>query len=49
MYMDIKQLAKNEKELASMIQTIRIYIQDIGMEFILEKCSMLIMESGKRK
>ena len=26
----------------------RIYNQDIGMEFCIEKCSMLIMKSGKQ-
>ena len=34
MYMDdIKLLAKNEKELETLIQTVRIYSQDIAMEF----------------
>ena len=49
MYMDdIKLFAKNEKELESLIQTVRIYSQDIGMEFDMEKCAMLVMKSGKR-
>ena len=48
MYMDdIKLFAKNEKELASLGQTKRIYTQDIGIKFGLEKCFMLIMKSGK--
>ena len=35
MYMDnIKLLAKNENELETLIQTIRLYSQDIGMEYI---------------
>ena len=34
MYMDdIKQFTKNEKELCTLINTVRIYSQDIGMEF----------------
>ena len=34
MYMyDIKIFAKNEEELETLIQTIRIYNQDIAMEF----------------
>ena len=45
---DIKLFAKNEKELESVIHTIRIYAQGIGMEFGIEKCAMLIMKSGKR-
>ena len=49
MYMDdIKLFAKNEKELETLIQTVRIYIQDIGMEFGIEKCAMLVMKSRKR-
>ena len=45
---DIKLLAKNEKELETLIHTVRIYSQDIGMEFGIEKCVLLAMKSGKR-
>ena len=46
---DIKLFAKkNEKELGSLIHAIRIYSQDIGMEFGIEKCVMLLMKSGKQ-
>ena len=45
---DIKLFVKNEKELETLIQTVRIYSQDIGMEFEIEKCTMLVMKSGKR-
>ena len=49
MYMDdIKLFAKNEKELGALIHTIRIYSQDIRMEFGIEKCALLVMESVKR-
>ena len=49
MYMDdIKLFAKNEKELETLIHTVRIYSQDIGKEFGIEKCAMLIMKDGKR-
>ena len=49
MYMDvIKLFAKNEKELETLIHTVRIYSQDIKMEFGIEKCAMLVMKSGKR-
>ena len=38
MYMDdIKLFAKNEKELKTLIHAVRIYSQDIGMEFGIEK------------
>ena len=40
--------AKNEKELETLIHAVRIYSQDIGMEFGKEKCAMLVMKNGKR-
>ena len=49
-YMEsIKVFVKNEKELESLIQTIRIYRQNIGLQYGIEKCIMLILNSGKRK
>ena len=44
---DIKIFTKNEKELETLIHAVRIYSQDIGMEFGIEKCTMLVMKSGK--
>ena len=35
---DIKQFANNEKELENLIQIIRIYSQDIRMEFGIKMC-----------
>ena len=46
---DIKLFAKYEKELETLKHTIRIYSRDIGMEFGVEKCAMLVMISGKRQ
>ena len=37
-----------KKELETLIHAVRIYRQDIGIEFGREKCSMLVMKSGKR-
>ena len=49
MYMDdIKLFTKHEKELETLIHAVRIYSQDIGMEFGIEKCTMLVMKSGKQ-
>ena len=45
---DIILFAKNEKELGTLIHTVRIYSRDIGMGFGIEKCAMLVMKSGKR-
>ena len=48
-YMDgIKLFAKNEKELETLIHTVRIYNQDTEMEFGQEKCAVLVMKSGRR-
>ena len=44
---DIKLSAINEKEMEILIHAVRIYSQDIGMEFGIEKCAMLVMKSGK--
>ena len=50
MYMDvIKLFTKNEKELVTLTQTIRINSQDIGMEFGQETCAMQIIRNGKRR
>ena len=49
MYMDNIQLfAKNEKELETLIHTARINSQDMGMEFGIEKCALLVMKKGKK-
>ena len=45
---NIKLFAKNENELETLIQTVRIYSQDIGMEFGIEKCVMLVRKSSTR-
>ena len=48
MYMDdIKLFGKNEKELEILIHAVRIYSQDIGIEFSIEKCPMHVIKSGK--
>ena len=44
---DLKLYSRNEKELDSLVQTIRIFNEDIGMEFDIEKCAMLVIEKGK--
>ena len=46
---DIKIFAKNIKELGTLIQTIRIYSQNIGIEFGIEKCALLIMKIGEKR
>ena len=45
---NIKLFAKNEREQETLIHAVRIYSQDTGMEFGIEKCAMLVMKSSKR-
>ena len=44
---DIKLFAKKEKEEKSPIHAVRIYSQDVGMEFNIEKFAMLVRKNGK--
>ena len=41
-------LQKIKKELETLIHAVRIYSQDIRMEFDIEKCAMILIKSGKR-
>ena len=44
---DLKLYNRSEKGLDSLVQTVRVFSEDIGMEFGIEKCAMLVMEKGK--
>ena len=44
---DLKLYSWSEKRLDSLVQTVRVFSEDIGMEFGIEKCAMLVMEKGK--
>ena len=44
---DLKLYSRSEKELDSLEQTVRVFTEDIGMEFGIVKCTMLVMENGK--
>ena len=41
-------LQKNEKELKTLIHAVRIYNQDIELEFSIKKCARFVVKSGKR-
>ena len=43
---DLKLYAKNEKELDTLVQTVRIFSEDIGMEFGIQKCAMVKLIRG---
>ena len=48
MYMDdLKLFARTKTELETLINTTRIFSQDIQMEFGMEKCALLVMKKGK--
>ena len=44
---DLKLYSRNEKGLDSLVQRVCVFSEDIGMEFGIEKCAILVMEKGK--
>ena len=44
---DLKLYGKNEKQVDNLVNTVRIFSRDIGMEFGISKCAVLIMKRGK--
>ena len=44
---DIKLYSKSQKALDSLIQTVRIFSDNIGMQFGFDKCAVLVMKKGK--
>ena len=44
---DLKLYYRSERGLDSLVQTVRVFSEDIGMEFDIEKCAMLVMEKEK--
>ena len=44
---DLKLFAKNEEQIDSLVNSVRIFSDDIKMEFGLSKCAVLIMKRGK--
>ena len=48
LFMDhLKLYSRSEKGLDSLVRTVHVFSEDIGMEFGIEKCAMLVMEKGK--
>ena len=43
---DLKFYSWSEKVLDSLVQTVCVIIEDIGLEFGVEKCAILVMEKG---
>ena len=44
---DLKLYAKSERGLDSLVQTVHVFSSDIGMEFGVKKCAMLVMRRGR--
>ena len=44
---DLKLYSRSEKGLDSLVQTVCVFSEDVGMEFGIEKCAMLVMKKGK--
>ena len=44
---DLKLSVKMMQEVDSLMQTVRIFSSDIGMQFVISKCAMLKMKGGK--
>ena len=44
---DLKLYSRSEKRLNSLVQTVCVFSEDVGMEFGIEKCAMLVMEKRK--
>ena len=44
---DLKLHSQSEKGLDTLVQTVRVFSVDVGMEFGVEKCAMLVLEKGK--
>ena len=44
---DLKLYSQSEKGLDSLLQAARVFSEDIGMEFGIEICTMLVMEKVK--
>ena len=44
---DVKLFGKTEKQLESLMNTVRIFSDDIRMEFGIKKCGVLVMKKGK--
>ena len=40
---------KKKKKIETLMQTIKMYSQDVGMGFGIEKCAMLMMKNRKRQ
>ena len=45
---DLKLCGKNENETKGLVSTVEVFSKDIGMEFGIKKCAVIIMNRGKK-
>ena len=45
---DLKLYASSQRELDSLVRTVESYSRDIGMEFGMDKCAVLVVKDGKQ-
>ena len=45
---DLKLYGKSEKELEKLLEVVKVFSEDIGMEFGLDKCAVLILKRGMK-
>ena len=46
---DLKLYGKSENEIKRLVSTAEVFSRDIGMEFGIKKCDVIIMNRGKAK
>ena len=44
---DLKLFGKNENQIMSLVQTVYLFSEDIGMEFGLKECAAVVLKRGK--
>ena len=44
---DLKIYGKSEKQVYTLLNTVRVFSQDIGMQFGINKCAVLLLKRGK--
>ena len=44
---DLNLHGKSENEIKGLVSTVEVFSQDIGMEFSIKKCGVIIMNGGK--
>ena len=44
---DLKLYGKSESEIKGLLSTVEVFSQDIGMEFGIKKCDVIILNRGK--